>query len=199
MYEKANGSNKAGVMKASKLNIVGAKEEKKKLRKIQDPNFPKRPVNRFMSFSMENRKTVMTELRQSGEGRGAKGQVTKKLAQMWAEADSETRKKHINIGINNKIIYQKEKKEYVNKEDKFEVEELLRKREGQDGPEYEVKWKGFEDPTWEPVKHLEGSKNLMKRFNAREKKILKMKKNVKNGPTEAPKPSGPPGPAGFGH
>ena len=207
-----NWGNKAGGMKAKgelagKFNIVGAKEEMKKPRRIRDPNAPKRPVNPFMSFSMENRVKVMMKLRQSGEGRGARGQVTKKLAQMWAEADMETRKKHMDIGNKNTILYKKEKQEYVRKEpDQWEVQELLEKREGPDGPEYMVRWKGFADKTWEPMKHLEGSKNLLKRFNGRDKKISKQMKHkyvkkfgkmVKK--ITPPKPSGPPGPPGFGH
>jgi len=30
------------------------------------------------------------------------------------------------------------------------IEKLLRQREGEDGPEIELKWKGWLEPTWQP-------------------------------------------------
>jgi len=39
----------------------------------------------------------------------------------------------------------------------YEVAGILDKRTTKDGNiEYKVKWKGYEDPTWEPISYLVG-------------------------------------------
>ena len=55
--------------------------------------------------------------------------------------------------------------------DEYEVEKILKVREGKLGKEYLVKWKGWEniaDRTWEPEESLEGSKDLLKDLGRKE-------------------------------
>ena len=41
-----------------------------------------------------------------------------------------------------------------NEEEEYEVEAILASREGEEETEFQVKWKGYEEPTWEPESHL---------------------------------------------
>ena len=51
--------------------------------------------------------------------------------------------------------------ELVEGELEYEVEEILQKR----GNRYRVKWKGYDDPTWEPLSNLTHAKELLAQFN----------------------------------
>jgi hypothetical protein len=44
---------------------------------------------------------------------------------------------------------------------------------------YLVKWKGYEEPTWEPIENLQGSKDLIDNFNLMHpEKPEKRKRNI---------------------
>lgn len=64
----------------------------------------------------------------------------------------------------------------------WEVEKILKKRKGEGGPEYLVKWLGWEEGTWEPHKNLESSQGLIDKFEAKkaaQKEKLAAKKEMK--------------------
>jgi len=47
----------------------------------------------------------------------------------------------------------------------YEVEKVLKKRTRKGKEEYFVKWKNFDETTWEPLNHLANAKNLIDAFN----------------------------------
>ena len=47
----------------------------------------------------------------------------------------------------------------------YEVEKVLKKRTRKGKDEYFVKWKNFDETTWEPLNHLANAKNLIDAFN----------------------------------
>ena len=47
----------------------------------------------------------------------------------------------------------------------YEVEKVLKKRTRKGKEEYFVKWKNFDETTWEPLNHLTNAKNLIDAFN----------------------------------
>ena len=64
-----------------------------------------------------------------------------------------------------KKVRQKKEKEEV---EEYEVEKILDKRLMKGKVEFLVKWIGWEEGTWEPVKNLEGSQNLIDIFEKAE-------------------------------
>ena len=53
-------------------------------------------------------------------------------------------------------------------EEEYEVEEVLKKRHRKGKVEYYVKWKNYEEWTWEPLDNLLNAKSLIEKFNAAE-------------------------------
>ena len=53
-------------------------------------------------------------------------------------------------------------------EEEYEVEEVLKKRHRKGKVEYYVKWKNYEEWTWEPLDNLLNAKSLIEKFNAGE-------------------------------
>jgi hypothetical protein len=52
-------------------------------------------------------------------------------------------------------------------EDTYEVEEILNRRERSGKVQYQVKWSGYDKPTWEPRENLNGAKELLKAYEGR--------------------------------
>lgn len=69
----------------------------------------------------------------------------------------------------------------------FEVESILNKREHPSGVQYLVKWRGYPEAesTWEPMKHLEGSADLVQEYELKcGRKLAVAKKRPAVGSTE---------------
>ena len=49
-------------------------------------------------------------------------------------------------------------------EEEYEVEKVIKKRHRKGKPEYFVKWKNYDETTWEPLENLENAKNLIDKF-----------------------------------
>ena len=49
-------------------------------------------------------------------------------------------------------------------EEEYEVEKVIKKRHRKGKPEYFVKWKNYDETTWEPLENLENAKNLIDNF-----------------------------------
>ena len=64
-------------------------------------------------------------------------------------------------------------------EQEYEVERILNHRGKGSYLEYEVKWVGYEETTWEPAENLENSAELVKEYwlihNDRQQALQKMK------------------------
>jgi hypothetical protein len=71
----------------------------------------------------------------------------------------------------------------------YTVEKILGKRETSKGLEYNIKWRDYHDPTWEPISNLTNASEMIKEFelNLRKSKELKKKddkQTLKNQMTE---------------
>ena len=65
-------------------------------------------------------------------------------------------------------------------EEEYEVEEVLKKRHRKGKVEYYVKWKNYEEWTWEPLENLLNAKTLIEKFNAAEAESSATKSNKGN-------------------
>jgi len=72
---------------------------------------------------------------------------------------SSLKKKKVSFSPEDILIFEKKKEEedIESEEEEYEVEEILERRTGDEGREYRVKWKGWDDPTWEPEENLDSS------------------------------------------
>merc|ERR1712079_948106 len=66
-------------------------------------------------------------------------------------------------------------------EEEYEVEEVLKKRHRRGKVEYYVKWKNYEEWTWEPLDNLLNAKSLIEKFNAAEADVKSTKSTKENG------------------
>ena len=58
----------------------------------------------------------------------------------------------------------------------YEVEKVLQKRQRKGKSEYFVKWKDYDETTWEPPENLENAKSLIDKF---EQEQVRGKQNYK--------------------
>jgi len=65
-------------------------------------------------------------------------------------------------------------------EEEYEVEEVLKKRHRKGKVEYYVKWKNYEEWTWEPLDNLLNAKSLIEKFNAAETESSATKSDKRN-------------------
>merc|ERR1712079_914709 len=65
-------------------------------------------------------------------------------------------------------------------EEEYEVEEELKKRHRKGKVEYYVKWKNYEEWTWEPLDNLLKAKSLIEKFNAAETESSATKSDKRN-------------------
>merc|ERR1712064_82155 len=54
--------------------------------------------------------------------------------------------------------------ELQSEEEEYEVEKVIKKRTRKGKNEYFVKWKNYDETTWEPLENLENAKNLIENF-----------------------------------
>ena len=62
----------------------------------------------------------------------------------------------------------KEVKRSVSKEKEFEVESILKKRIKKDKLEYFVKWKNYDETTWEPLSNLHAVREMINEFEKKQ-------------------------------
>lgn len=74
-------------------------------------------------------------------------------------------------------------------EETYEVEKILNKRLRLKKVQYQVKWKGYDKPTWEPEEYLSGCQDLIEEFekDPLEKAPKKEKKSTKKTPKSTKK------------
>lgn len=75
---------------------------------IKDPNAPKRPQTAFFLFSADHRAEAKSQLPEGSRV----GDVAKKLGELWADADADTKKKYQDQAEINKAQYEKDMNEY---------------------------------------------------------------------------------------
>lgn len=83
-------------------------EPAKKKKKKKDPNAPKRPQTAFFLFSADHRAEAKSQLPEGSRV----GDVAKKLGELWADADADTKKKYQDQAEINKAQYEKDMNEY---------------------------------------------------------------------------------------
>ena len=62
-----------------------------------------------------------------------------------------------------------------NPEVEYEIEKVLKKRLRKGKPEYFVKWKGYDETTWEPLENLKNAKSLIDKFE--QEQVMRKKFN----------------------
>ena len=82
-----------------------------KLKKVRDPDKPKRAKSGFFFFCEEKRPALMEEWRQN-QGKVNIGEISKKLGKMWKGLKNRT--KYDDLNANDKIRYQEAMENYKN-------------------------------------------------------------------------------------
>ena len=57
-------------------------------------------------------------------------------------------------------------------EEEYEVEKVIKKRMRKGKPEYFVKWKNYDETTWEPLDNLMNAKNLIDKFDEEQEQVF---------------------------
>ena len=95
-------------------------DQKKKNKKLKDPNAPKRPMTAFLFFCKDKRKDVKSEFPDLKPT-----EVTSKLGEMWSSLEEKKKKKFLSLAEKAKNQYEDEKKKYNRPSD----EELIKLNE----------------------------------------------------------------------
>ena len=95
-------------------------DQKKKNKKLKDPNAPKRPMTAFLFFCKDNRKDVKSEFPDLKPT-----EVTSKLGEMWSSLEEKKKKKFLSLADKAKNQYEDAKKKYNRPSD----EELIKLNE----------------------------------------------------------------------
>lgn len=89
--------------------------EKVKIKKLKDPNKPKRSKSCYLFFCDENRNEIIKNLKKEND-KIKIGEVQKILGSMWNKLSIEDKKPYIEKGLIEKEIYKQKMEEYVNQE-----------------------------------------------------------------------------------
>ena len=84
-----------------------------KLKKLKDPDKPKRTRSAFFYFSEEQRPRLMDKVRKGG-GKVNIGNISKQLGSMWKALSSKKREKYDTLNKKDKSRYQDEMEVYKN-------------------------------------------------------------------------------------
>jgi len=84
-----------------------------KLKKLKDPDKPKRTHSAFFYFSEELRPGIMDKVRKNGEKVNI-GNVSKQLGSIWKKLSSTERDKYVVMNKKDKLRYQDEMEVYNN-------------------------------------------------------------------------------------
>lgn len=84
-----------------------------KLKKLKDPNKPKRTRSAFFYFCTEHRPKLMKEVREKGETINI-GSISKQLGSMWGALEARKKKKYVDLNKKDKIRYQEAMEAYKN-------------------------------------------------------------------------------------
>jgi len=84
-----------------------------KLKKLKDPDKPKRTHSAFFYFCEELRPGIMDKVRKNG-GKVNIGNVSKELGSTWKVLSSQKRDKYITMNVKDKARYQDEMEVYNN-------------------------------------------------------------------------------------
>ena len=86
----------------------------------------------------------------------------------------------ISLNVTSTLNTKYKKKRKKTYKEEYEVESILNKR-AVDGRaneyEYQIKWKGWEEPTWEPLEHLTKSMDTVLAYEKEQEKIKQIEKN----------------------
>ena len=86
---------------------------KVKMKKLKDPNKPKRSKSCYLFFCDENRTNVINELKQKNN-KFKIGEVQRILGNMWKNLSDEEKKPFIDKSLEEKEIYKQKMEEYTN-------------------------------------------------------------------------------------
>ena len=84
-----------------------------KLKKLKDPDKPKRTRSAFFYFSEEQRPRLMDKVRKGG-GKVNIGNISKQLGSMWKALSPKKREKYVTLNKKDKSRYQDEMEVYKN-------------------------------------------------------------------------------------
>tara|TARA_X000000950_G_C13834258_1_gene627500 strand:- start:1111 stop:1524 length:414 start_codon:yes stop_codon:yes gene_type:complete len=86
---------------------------KVKIKKIKDPNKPKRSKSCYLFFCDENRTKIINKLK-SENSKFKIGEVQRILGNMWKNLSDKEKKPYIDKSLEEKEIYKQKMEEYIN-------------------------------------------------------------------------------------
>jgi len=87
--------------------------EKVKIKKLRDPNKPKRSKSSYLFFCNKHRNVVMTKLKTKND-KFKIGDVQRILGSMWRNLKSEEKQPYIDESLEDKELYKQKMEEYLN-------------------------------------------------------------------------------------
>ncbi|ODV85840.1 hypothetical protein CANARDRAFT_197623, partial [[Candida] arabinofermentans NRRL YB-2248] len=113
---KPEDNNKMFDMIAPMLNeqvLEEKKDEKKKVKKIKDPNAPRKPLTSFFLYSNAMRDVIVKERALTGESILSQPEIAQETSRRWKDLSDFEKLKWKELYEEQKVMYEEENKKYL--------------------------------------------------------------------------------------